>query len=122
MLILGGCEFLMSEVPLYPVARMLGSNLVGKGWVPLSAQMPPPPWRQPRGKSQVNLQQMLPLGGSILMGETIQLPLSCLKGGFAFAVKPGFGLFLNDGVTLASRIRMKIDFTKPPIHSMKRPR
>ena len=27
-----------------------------------------PPWRQPRGKSQVNLRQMLPLGGSISMG------------------------------------------------------
>ena len=27
-----------------------------------------PPWRQPRGKSQVNLPQMLPLRGSICMG------------------------------------------------------
>ena len=36
---------------------------------------PVPAWRQPRGKSQVNLPQMLPPGGSISVGvETIYLP------------------------------------------------
>ena len=58
-----------------------------------------PPWRQPRGKSQVNLPQMLPPGGSFgalvvyshciascsfeweLTEENLDLPPGCLQGG-----------------------------------------
>ena len=44
-----------------------------------------PPWRQPRGKSYVDLSQMPPDSGGICMGvkETIHLPLGCLQGGAA---------------------------------------